>query len=1017
MKKLLPIIFLLIAYISSSNAQNISINENGNTPHPSAILDISSTDKGILIPRTDTSLITNTSKGLLIYQSSDETFYYHNGSKWLGITSLDQAGAFENIGNTTRLKTQYNASDFLVGRSTVPVNGELVTDEFILFDKSKSALRSGGLFNSANWSPDSIGAYSLGFGYNVKAIGDGSIALGGGVESAGKGSFAAGLGAISQGSYSVALGRDPLTLGNYSSAIGRNVVAYSGYETVLGRFNTSYTPLSTTSWNADDRLFVIGNGTSSSNKSDAFTILKNGNATLTGTLTLTDGVDSLTLPNTDGQIDQVLTTDGSGAMGWSNGDAFNVFEKQGNLIHQKGGYSTDDFIIGREFLPLNGENVNDAFFAFDRSKGAFFGGLYNSTYSSPDSIGSYSFSYGQNSNASGLSSIALGFTSNAMGFSSVALGWLNKAHNISVAIGRSASSESLGAIAMGNFVNATNYNSIAIGTRSNADGQHSIAIGTQLTAQSAYELNVGRYNTISSPFDSENWDERDKLFVVGNGSSSNNRSDAFTIRKNGNTSVGSGNSNYLFHVESPVGKDPLNISTDISSRLRVFQNGSIGLGNHTGLPASNVVSIGERVGIRTTSPQAALHIDGDITEDAFIIEYENQERLIFTEAGLQTTQNIRAPGIADQDNNTKVQVEETANDNTIRFDINGTQRLRLHDQAGIFKMGINSSFGNTIIGGDAGFALTTSAEENTLIGDNAGASISTGSENVLVGYRAGVNGDGSGNTYLGSEAGIAVVGGSNNTLVGNKAGRGINPHIGSNNVKIGSFAGSSDESSDKLYIASSSTDQPLIYGEFDNRELEVNGDLTIDIPNTSTETTAELRFKYHDASRYSLRYSSASDYLYISDDSPFDAIFFVEDGKVGIQRRPTTNAFEVAGTASKSTAGDWIANSDARLKKNITNMNSTEILNQMMALQGITYEWNDAREDQDRPEGTQYGFTAQNIQQVFPELVTEDNDGYLQTAYGTYDAMYIESIRALLDKIEKLEDRLETLEGGAVAKK
>ena len=56
-----------------------------------------------------------------------------------------------------------------------------------------------------------------------------------------------------------------------------------------------------------------------------------------------------------------------------------------------------------------------------------------------------------------------------------------------------------------------------------------------------------------------------------------------------------------------------------------------------------------------------------------------------------------------------------------------------------------------------------------------------------------------------------------------------------------------------------------------------------------------------------------------------------------------------------------------------------------------------------RPEGTQYGFTAQNIQEVFPELVTVDADGFLQTAYGTYDAMYIEAFRVLTDEIEFLK--------------
>jgi len=55
-------------------------------------------------------------------------------------------------------------------------------------------------------------------------------------------------------------------------------------------------------------------------------------------------------------------------------------------------------------------------------------------------------------------------------------------------------------------------------------------------------------------------------------------------------------------------------------------------------------------------------------------------------------------------------------------------------------------------------------------------------------------------------------------------------------------------------------------------------------------------------------------------------------------------------------------------------------------------------------------FTAQNIQQVFPEAVSTDAQGYLQTAYGTYDALLVESIKALLKKVEVLEEKIQLLE-------
>ena len=134
----------------------------------------------------------------------------------------------------------------------------------------------------------------------------------------------------------------------------------------------------------------------------------------------------------------------------------------------------------------------------------------------------------------------------------------------------------------------------------------------------------------------------------------------------------------------------------------------------------------------------------------------------------------------------------------------------------------------------------------------------------------------------------------------------------------------------------------------------------------------------------------------------------INNGRFGILRDPSTNAFEVNGNASKSTAGDWLANSDERLKKNITPL--TSALNKLSQLQGITYEWNDTKTGNVRPSVAQMGFTAQNVEKVFPELVSKDAQGFLQTAYGTYDALYVEAIKELLKKVEVLEEKIKALE-------
>jgi hypothetical protein len=129
-------------------------------------------------------------------------------------------------------------------------------------------------------------------------------------------------------------------------------------------------------------------------------------------------------------------------------------------------------------------------------------------------------------------------------------------------------------------------------------------------------------------------------------------------------------------------------------------------------------------------------------------------------------------------------------------------------------------------------------------------------------------------------------------------------------------------------------------------------------------------------------------------------------GLIGVGRVPITNRLEVEGTASKSSAGDWVANSDARLKTNIQPLDPQDMLDKLLALKGVAYEWNDQQTGTTRPEGTQYGFTAQDIQETFPELVETDNQGFLQTAYGTYDPLMVEALRALNDKIIALQHEI-----------
>ncbi len=78
---------LAFSFTNKCLAQSVSVNSTGATPDSTAILDVNSTTKGLLIPRmtnNQKNTIASPATGLLVYQTdSEQGFYYYNGSAWL----------------------------------------------------------------------------------------------------------------------------------------------------------------------------------------------------------------------------------------------------------------------------------------------------------------------------------------------------------------------------------------------------------------------------------------------------------------------------------------------------------------------------------------------------------------------------------------------------------------------------------------------------------------------------------------------------------------------------------------------------------------------------------------------------------------------------------------------------------------------------------------------------------------------------------------------------------------------
>ena len=128
-------------------------------------------------------------------------------------------------------------------------------------------------------------------------------------------------------------------------------------------------------------------------------------------------------------------------------------------------------------------------------------------------------------------------------------------------------------------------------------------------------------------------------------------------------------------------------------------------------------------------------------------------------------------------------------------------------------------------------------------------------------------------------------------------------------------------------------------------------------------------------------------------------------GNVGIGYTTTNYKLDVNGIIR----GSNVSASDQRWKKDITTLDNS--LDKIAALRGVSYEWKrNEFPDKNFSEGTQIGVIAQEIESVFPELVSEDNEGYKSVSYSNLVAPLIEAVKELKQQNETLNNRVEALE-------
>jgi hypothetical protein len=338
-----------------------------------------------------------------------------------------------------------------------------------------------------------------------------------------------------------------------------------------------------------------------------------------------------------------------------------------------------------------------------------------------------------------------------------------------------------------------------------------------------------------------------------------------------------------------------------------------------------------------------------------------------------------------------------------------------------YQAGVNNSTAsnNTFIGDYAGYSNST-GYFNTFLGDYAGASNTTGYANTFLGDYAGYfNAFGGANTFIGESAGDSNSTGYFNTFLGFDAG--YHNTTGNGNVFLGSKAGYNETGSDRLYIdncyTGASCDSPLIYGEFDNRILKIDGKIGIktkplypmDVSGNGV-SKSQMHFSIdgtdtggwitsYNVNHFWLSSGAVWDYpaggwiekspdgkavmagsgglgyrILFSSGVPVGGVlsptvrFHIDySGNFGINTSATSGKpINTATTAYLSSGGVWVNASSRELKENIKELSSEKAMEALSGLNPVTFNYKADSEEK------HVGFIAEDV----PDLVaTKDRKG------------------------------------------
>jgi len=131
-------------------------------------------------------------------------------------------------------------------------------------------------------------------------------------------------------------------------------------------------------------------------------------------------------------------------------------------------------------------------------------------------------------------------------------------------------------------------------------------------------------------------------------------------------------------------------------------------------------------------------------------------------------------------------------------------------------------------------------------------------------------------------------------------------------------------------------------------------------------------------------------------------IIINNNGNIGIGTIAPDYKLRVEGTVASY---GYVNLSDISLKKGIRSLDSG-ILDKVLRLNPVSFYWKDENLDKDK----HFGFIAQEVEKIFPELVREDSQGKKTLNYNEFIPFLVKAIQEQQKEIEELKSKLKNFD-------